>query len=302
MADPRSPLEEVRDALVASYSGPEAINNLESCRLPNRRAVIAAFDHLQHLLFMGFYSTRSLTPENLGMSISEHLLPARDVLVEQIARAVAFDDDRPDAPCRDDGFAERVVMDLLRELPAVRSELDGDVAAAFEHDPAAESLEEVVYSYPGIRAMTAYRIAHRLHRAGVPLVPRMLTEHAHARTGIDIHPAAVIGERLFIDHGTGVVVGATAVVGNDVRLYQGVTLGALSIPRNDRSGASKVKRHPTLEDHVTVYAGATILGGETVIGRGSVIGGNVWLTRSVPPHSKIVFQPHTNPRELPDAV
>ena len=296
------PLEEIRDALVASYAGPEAINNLESCRLPNRRAVIGAFAHLQHLLFMGFYSTRSLTPENLGMSLAEHLLPAHDALVEQIGRAVAFEDRRGDAECRDDGFAGRVVLDLLRALPTIRSELDGDVGAAFEHDPAAESLEEVVYSYPGIRAITAYRIAHRLHRAGVPLVPRMLTEHAHAETGIDLHPAAVIGRRLSIDHGTGLVVGATAIVGDDVRLYHGVTLGALSIPRNNRSAAVKVKRHPTLEDGVTVYAGATILGGDTVIGRGSVIGGNVWITRSVPAFSKIVFQPHTNPRELPDAV
>ena len=154
-------------------------------------------------------------------------------------------------------------------------------------DPALRHRDEAVFAYPGIYAMTNQRIAHELHLLGVPLIPRIITEHAHSRTGVDLNPGATIGERFFIDHGTGVVVGETSVIGNDVKLYQGVTLGALSVPRRD----DQKKRHPTLENNVTIYAGATILGGETVIGEGSVIGGNVWLTSSVPPHSKVFGRP-----------
>jgi serine O-acetyltransferase len=172
---------------------------------------------------------------------------------------------------------------LMRALPEVRRKLAGDVQAAYRGDPAAESLEEIVFAYPSLKAIAAYRIANVLRRAGVPMIPRLITEHAHAQTGIDISPGATIGERFFVDHGTGVVIGETAVIGDDVKLYQGVTLGALSVPNR---GDTR-KRHPTLEDGVTVYAGATILGGETVIGRGSVIGGNVWLVSSVPPYSKV---------------
>src|SRR5262249_21392993 len=151
-------------------------------------------------------------------------------------------------------------------------------------DPAAKNVEEIVFSYPGVEAMCAYRIAHHLYRSGVPMIPRIITEHAHSRTGIDISPGAQIGERFFIDHGSGVVIGETAIIGDDVKLYQGVTLGALSVPHREEQPK---KRHPTIEDGVTIYAGATILGGETVVGAGSIIGGNVWLTRSVPPGSKV---------------
>jgi serine O-acetyltransferase len=155
--------------------------------------------------------------------------------------------------------------------------------AAYEGDPAAKNVEEIVFSYPSLEAIVAYRIANRLYRAGVPMIPRIITEHAHSRTGVDINPGATIGERFFIDHGTGVVIGETTVIGNDVKIYQGVTLGALSVANRDEGG----KRHPTLEDDVTIYAGATILGGQTVIGKGSVIGGNVWLTKSVPAGSRV---------------
>jgi serine O-acetyltransferase len=196
---------------------------------------------------------------------------------------------RPAAPCP--GSGEDVVMRLFQSIPEIRRLLDGDLDAAFQGDPSSESIDEVVFSYPSVAALTAYRVAHRLWQEGVPLIPRIISEHAHSRTGIDIHPGARIGERFFIDHGTGVVIGETAVIGDDVKLYQNVTLGALSVPR-DRG--DRRKRHPTLEDGVTVYSGATILGGDTIIGEGAVIGGNVWITKSVKPGAKIFGRPRTD--------
>jgi serine O-acetyltransferase len=175
---------------------------------------------------------------------------------------------------------------FFEALPDVYEKINQDVNAMFEGDPAAKSTSEVIRTYPGFYAIAAYRIAHELHRLGVPGIPRVITEHAHSKTGIDIHPGAKIGNHFCIDHGTGVVIGETAVIGDHVKIYQGVTLGALSVSKDD----AEKKRHPTLEDHVVVYAGATILGGETVIGRNSVIGGNVWLTRSVPPGSRVYYQ------------
>jgi serine O-acetyltransferase len=185
-------------------------------------------------------------------------------------------------------FPESVVARFLPRLAAIRSLLSKDVEAAYEGDPAAKSYAEIVAAYPAVRAIATFRIAHELHELGVPILPRLMTEHAHDRTGIDIHPGARIGRRFFIDHGTGVVVGETTEIGDDVRLYQGVTLGARS-PRHGETLRGK-KRHPTIEDDVTIYAGVTILGGETVIGRGSVIGGNVWLTESVPAGSKVIAE------------
>jgi serine O-acetyltransferase len=288
----RKRIEGILDALVDSYASDDAINSLETHALPNRRAVIEAFGHLQHLLFLGFFSTRNLERASLRMALAEHLVPAQELLCEQIQRAAMWEDrKRKPAERRKAGWCQEVVHDMLGALPEVRRKLSGDVRAAFENDPAAESLEEVVFSYPGIIAITAYRLANLLYRAGVPMIPRILTEYAHTRTGIDIHPGASIGERFFLDHGTGVVIGATAVIGDDVKIYQGVTLGALSVNPNV---SRTVQRHPTLEDGVTVYAGSTILGGDTVVGAGSVIGGNVWLVRSVPPNSKIYHRPSSD--------
>jgi serine O-acetyltransferase len=190
-------------------------------------------------------------------------------------------------------WAEEVVLRFLRAVPELRRLLNSDVLAAFDGDPAAKSVEEVVFSYPAIEAITAYRVAHCLYRDGVPMIPRIISEYAHSKTGIDIHPGAQIGERFFIDHGTGVVIGETAVIGRNVKIYQGVTLGALSIPRGGNDSPTHTQRHPTIQDNVTIYSGATILGGDTVIGEGSVIGGNVWLVHSVPPKSKITYEPGT---------
>jgi serine O-acetyltransferase len=277
-------LEAAIDGVVKSYDGPEEINNLESAALPNKRAVVEAFCHLRPAIYMGFYATRPLSRDNLRYSVSEHLYPAYEILVEQIARAVTYEERFGKAPAaRPEGWNEDVVLRLFKQLPELRRQLNADVKAAFDGDPAAKSIEEVVFSYPAIQAITAHRVAHVLYRAKVPMIPRILSEYAHSETGIDIHAGAQIGQRFFIDHGTGVVVGETSVIGDNVKLYQGVTLGALST-RRERADD---KRHPTLEDDVTIYAGATILGGETVIGKGATVGGNVWITASVPPGTKI---------------
>lgn len=281
-------LEDVIDAVVESYDGPEEINNLESAALPNKRQVVQAYNHLKPVIYMGFYSHRSLTRGNLRYALSEQLYPACEILVDQIGRALAYEQRSgqstlPTSP----GWSEEVVLRLLRRIPEIRRILNADIQAAFEGDPAAKSVEEIVFSYPVVEAITAHRIAHVLHQEQVPIVPRIISEHAHGLTGVDIHPGAQIGEGFFLDHGTGVVIGETSVLGRGIKMYQGVTLGALSTRRSDCGEPERRKRHPTIEDNVTIYAGATILGGDTVIGEGSVIGGNVWLVRSVPPNSKI---------------
>lgn len=289
----RPELEEVLDSLVASYREPSPLNNLETAAMPNRRAVIEGFTHLLHLLYLGFYSTRRLDESTLRMALAEHLLPATELLCSQVERAAAWEDrGRPIGQRRRRGWCKDQVFALLHGLAELREVLHGDVKAAYQNDPAAESMEDVVFSYPTVYAVTAYRIAHRLFEQDVPMIPRILTEDAHERTGIDIHPGARIGRRFFIDHGTGVVIGATTEIGDDVKLYQNVTLGAMSV-RGDvqRERRWVRKRHPTLEDRVTVYAGTTILGGETVVGAGSIIGGNVWLTASVPPGSRVFYRP-----------
>jgi len=282
-------LERAIDEVVLSYDGPEEINNLESAALPNRRAVIEAYQHLTQVLYMGFYSLRSLTRANLRYSVSEHLYPAHEILVDQIARARCYEEgQRRLEPCAP-SWSEQVVLGLFHQLPELRRTLAGDVTAAYQGDPAAASVEEIVFSYPGIRALTAYRLAHVLYDAGVPMIPRIISEHAHSETGIDIHAGARIGKRFFIDHGTGVVIGETTDIGNDVKVYQGVTLGALSVHRTrvpGRTGRDH-KRHPTIGDDVTIYSGAKILGGNTVIGSGSIIGGNAWIVESVPPNSRV---------------
>lgn len=280
-------LESAIDAVVASYDGAEEINNLESAALPNKRAVIEAFDHLKPAIYLGFYSTRSLNRENLRHGLSEHLYPAYELLTEQIRRAVTYDERLGRTPARGADWAQGVVLRLFARLPELRRILNSDVLAAYDGDPAARSLEEIVFSYPAIEAITAHRLAHVLWQEGVPMIPRIVGEHAHGRTGIDIHAGATIGERFFVDHGTGVVIGETAVIGNNVKIYQGVTLGALSARRVEVSLPLPPKRHPTLEDDVTIYSGATILGGDTVIGARSTVGGNVWIVKSVPPDSKI---------------
>jgi serine O-acetyltransferase len=281
-------LEQAIDGVVKSYDGSLEINNLESAALPNKRAVVQALNHLKPLIYMGFYSQRALSKDNLRYGVSEHVYPAYEALVEQIGRAVSYEATVRGGPPRDERWASDVVLRLLGQLPELRRVLNADVVAAFEGDPAASSIEEIVFSYPAIEAITTHRLAHALHLEGVPIIPRIMAYHAHERTGVDIHPGASIAPGFFMDHGTGIVIGETALIGRNVKIYQGVTLGALSTRRGDSNRPPpKKKRHPTLEDEVTVYSGATILGGDTVIGRGSTIGGNVWIIKSVAPGSKI---------------
>jgi len=281
-------LEHVIDAVVDSYDGPEEINNLESAALPNKRQVVQAYNHLKPVIYMGFYSQRSLTRNNLRYALSEHLYPACEILVEQIGRALAYEERSGQVKTPwPAGWSEEVVLRLLRRIPELRRILNADILAAFEGDPAAKSVEEIVFSYPVVEAITAHRIAHVLYTERVPIVPRIIAEHAHGLTGVDIHPGAQLGEGFFLDHGTGTVIGETSIIGRHAKIYQGVTLGALSTRRSECDDPARQKRHPTIGDNVTIYAGATILGGDTVIGEGSVIGGNVWLVRSVPPNSKI---------------
>jgi serine O-acetyltransferase len=255
--------------------------------LPSRQEIRVLVEELLEVLF----------PESHRMgtndgSLRHHVASTITVLEERLQAAIYLGLHRRCAADRalDDCLkrAKAITRRLLQRLPEIRAELGRDVLAAFESDPAASGLDEIVACYPGLYAIAIYRVAHRLRRDGAEVVPRMLTEHAHSRTGIDIHPGAIVGESFFIDHGTGIVIGETTLIGSRVRIYQGVTLGALSV--RDRGRTDKPnpkKRHPTIEDDVIIYANATILGGQTVIGRGAVVGGNAWITYSVPPGIRV---------------
>jgi serine O-acetyltransferase len=284
-------LARIIESVADSYGLGRAIDSLESTALPNKRRIVDAISELEHVAYMGFYSTRVLSPFNLRQHIGEHLHRAGDSLIEQIARAVGYERRGGGMPENEDfEWSEEVVMDTFAQIPSLREQLALDVQAAYDGDPAAKSIEEIIFSYPAIQAVTIYRFARELHVRGVPMVPRIMTEHAHGKTGIEIHPGARIGKSFFIDHGTGVVIGETTVIGDNVKLYQGVTLGALSLARDETGDVIReIKRHPTIEDDVTIYAGATILGGHTVIGQGSIIGSNTWITKSVPPGTSVTY-------------
>lgn len=242
-----------------------------------RTRVIELIEYLRSALFPGIYETVPVEPGSIDVFISARL---RDVGVT--LRALL------DAALGMDADPDQIVTQFLESLPGVRDLLTLDIQAAYDGDPAARYHEEILLSYPGFEAVMIYRFAHVLYALGVPVIPRIMTEYAHQRTGIDIHPGATIGKRFFIDHGTGVVIGETCVIGDNVKMYQGVTLGARSFDLDEHGNPVKgIKRHPDIEDDVIIYSGATILGGDTRIGRGSVIGGNVWLTHSVPPYSKV---------------
>lgn len=256
--------------------------------LPSREVVIRVVEGLRSVFFPGYFGTNDLHDESLHYFIGATVARAMRELEEQIQLAAAFDARHGGGGCGHcAAFAAGAMRAFLARLPTVRRLVASDVEAAYEGDPALRSRDEAIFAYPGIRAVTNQRIAHELFRQGVPLIPRIITEHAHAITGIDIHPGARIGERFFIDHGTGVVIGETTIIGNRVRLYQGVTLGAKSFPLDaDGKPIKGIDRHPIVEDDVVIYAGATILGRIT-IGKGSSIGGNVWVTQGVPPGSRV---------------
>jgi serine O-acetyltransferase len=286
--DPPS-LPNVVEALCAARSGPCRTGTGRRQELPSRDEVIRIVEDLRGVLFPGYFGTSELSPESLRFHVGSTLDRVLVSLGTQVKRGFCFtcDQDDPSRCPECDARARATVQELLSRLPEVRRLLGTDARAAYEGDPAARSEDEAVFCYPGMLALTSHRIAHVLEELGVPLIPRMIAEHAHSLTGIDIHPGAAIGESFFIDHGTGVVVGETARIGDRVRIYQGVTLGARSFPLD--AGGRPVKgipRHPIVEDDVIIYAGATILGRVT-IGAGSVIGGNVWITRDVPAGSRV---------------
>ncbi len=255
--------------------------------LPSRAQIVEMTALLRSALFPGYFGGEECSPDSIKFHVGSAIADAASILEEQTRRAYCFfcNQENECPACREK--ARGVAMKFVSALPRVQQLLESDVQAAYEGDPAATCPAETVFCYPGIYAITNQRIAHELYKLKVPLIPRIITENAHSLTGIDIHPGAAIGPHFFIDHGTGVVIGETAVIGEGVRLYQGVTLGAKSFPLDENGNPVKgIKRHPTVEDGVIIYAGATILG-TSVIGAGSVIGGNVWLTHSVPPGSKI---------------
>ncbi len=272
--------------LLASYEEAGGINHSDGPNLPSKQSVASIVDDLETLAFPGYRREDGIVDTNADFLIGEIVHRTARNLVRELERSLDYRlrmETGRGCPAACHMEARDLAYDFLESLPEIRSVLMEDVAAAFAGDPAAKSVEEVILSYPGMEAIVAHRFAHWFWERRIPLLPRMMSEYLHGKTGIDIHPGARIGRRFFIDHGTGVVIGETAVIGDRVKIYQGVTLGALSV----RKSEGDVKRHPTIEDDVTIYSGATILGGETVIGRGSVIGGNVWLTRSVPPRSRV---------------
>jgi serine O-acetyltransferase len=267
------------------------LEHFSTTALPDKASVIRILDDLLEVIYPGYFGRKYVESANIEYYIGDLIDSIYARFTQEIFRSV-----RPACENTSDAcdhclsIAEEQALLFLRKLVELRRRLSDDVQAAFDGDPAAKSIDEVIFAYPAIYAITIYRLAHELNVQGIPLLPRIMTEHAHSVTGIDIHPGATIGSGFFIDHGTGVVIGETTIIGNRVKLYQGVTLGALSFAMDEEGRMVRGrKRHPTIEDDVVIYAGATILGGSTVIGCGSVIGGNVWLTRSVAPYTRVII-------------
>ena len=276
----------LKQALLASYQQHGGINHLDGVNLPAQDSVQRLASDYMHLMFPGFFEASALTKNDVPDHVDRLLSGLHQQLTTEIAKCLGFARE-PDPA----GRARALAADALGRLPALRQIIQTDVNAAYRGDPAARSIEEIILAYPCVLSISLQRFANVLYRLGVPLLPRMLTEFGHERTGTDIHPGATIGTDFFIDHGTGVVIGETARIGNFVKLYQGVTLGAKSFETDPAGNPVKgIKRHPDIGDHVTIYAHATILGGDTQIGARCVIGSNVWIMRSVPADSVAYFK------------
>ena len=290
-------LPELTDRIVETYTQIGSINHLGHCPLPRTDVVVSIIDDLREIIFPGYGRREGLHIGNVAYYVGDLIDGLHDKLTTQIGRALMHEDrvSQKREPCDEqidyEARGQAIAIEFLERIPNLRKLLATDVQAAFEGDPAVKSTDEVVFCYPGLTAVTVYRLAHELHQLKVPFIPRMMTEWAHRETGIDIHPGAAIGHHFFIDHGTGVVIGETTEIGAHVKLYQGVTLGALSFPTDAQGNLIRgQKRHPTLEDYVVVYASATILGGATVVGHHSVIGSSVWLMNSVEPHTTVTME------------
>ncbi|MGD8739185.1 MAG: serine acetyltransferase [Desulfobacterales bacterium] len=284
-------LPSVVHRILTSCNTEKCFQRLDSSPIPSRDAVAHIIHKARHILFPGYFTQFVLASSNLKYCLKEEMTALYKVVSKQIVFAAQHDCLRYDQPCAACEESSRTkALEFIQALPRLREILATDTLAAMDGDPAAKSYDEVITSYPGLFAITVQRIAHKLYRMKVPGLPRAMTEYAHSFTGIDIHPGARIGKSFFIDHGTGVVIGETTEIGNRVRLYQGVTLGALSMPKAAVESFRNKKRHPTIEDDVIIYSNTTVLGGETVIGARSTIGGNVWITESVPPDTKVYLK------------
>ena len=289
-------LPDLVDRIVDTYFKLGTINHLGHCPLPSYETIISATEDLKEILYPGYRRRGGLHASNVSYHVGTLVDRLHDKLALQFARSLchgAGKNTSCDVKQRSDfeALGQSKAIAFLGQLPALRETLAMDVEAAYAGDPACKSLDEVIFCYPGLEAVTVYRLAHLLHGLEIPLIPRMMTEWAHGRTGIDIHPGAKIGNHFFIDHGTGVVIGETSVIGDWVKLYQGVTLGALSFPTDaDGNLLRGTKRHPTIEDRVVIYANATVLGGDTVIGHDAVIGSSVWVTQSIEPNTTVILK------------
>jgi len=290
-------LPELTNSIVATYTAADRINHLGHCPLPKYEVIISILEDLKDILYPGFRRREGLHIGNVTYHVGNLIDGLHDKLTTQIGRALQHDDrvKQQKSECENqvdyEAKGQAIAIHFLQQIPRLRQLLATDVDAAFDGDPAVSSRDEIIFCYPGLEAITVYRIAHELRRLGVPFIPRMMTEWAHQNTGIDINPGASIGEYFFIDHGTGVVIGETCDIGAHVKIYQGVTLGALSFPTDaDGQLIRGQKRHPTIEDRVVIYANATILGGRTVLGHDSVIGSSVWITSTVAPHTTVVLE------------
>jgi serine O-acetyltransferase len=284
-------LPALAERIVETYEECGGIHHLGHSPLPSYSEVVAILQDLREILYPGYGRRQNLHLGNVPYHVGGLIDSLHDRITQQVARAYRHDCKAKDLETDFEALAQQVAVRLLDSLPELRHVLADDVQAAFEGDPAAKGLDEIIFCYPGVSAVTVHRIAHELYRMGVPLIPRMMAEYAHSKTGIDIHPGATVGRRFFIDHGTGVVIGETTEIGDGVKIYQGVTLGALSFPRDEQGQIVRnVKRHPTIEDDVVIYANATILGGETVIGHHSVIGSSAWITRSIAPGTTVTIE------------
>lgn len=291
--DIKGQILEIVEELAASYAEGDPLANVGDRPIPSRESVIRILEDLEQVLYPGYFGSMPVDRVSFRYYLGAKMNEIYEGFSEQIAKSLRHKCEGAHEVC--DLCMRRgreETIRFMRQIPKLRRLLRGDVLAAWENDPAASSIDEIIFSYPGVKAITIYRIAHELYHQEIPVLPRIMTEYAHTITGIDIHPGAHIGEHFFIDHGTGVVIGETCVIGDRVKIYQGVTLGALSLARDETGELLRnTKRHPTVEDDVTIYSGATILGGRTVIGAGSVIGGNVWLTESIPPGTKVIIEP-----------
>ena len=287
----RGKLPPIVEKIIDNCSDSACYNHIDYEPIPSRASVIDIIRRLKEIIFPGYFTREKIDPVNLRYTMGQSVSMLFDLLSEQICHSIRHDCFRYDMECSEcSEKGHDIAVRFLETIPQLRRLLATDVSAAIEGDPAAKSYDEIIFSYPGILALIVHRVANQLHAFGVPLLPRIMSEYAHSVTGIDIHPGADIGEGFVIDHGTGVVIGETTVIGNNVRIYQGVTLGALSLPKGAGEKFRGKKRHPTIEDNVIIYSGATILGGDTVIGARSVIGGNVWLTESIPPDTKVIMK------------